>query len=145
MKSRPHILFLCTGNSCRSQMAEGFCRHLHPRQFKVSSAGLEKHGLNPHATMVMAEKGIDLKKHHSKTLDDIDLETIDYVITVCDHAHETCPLFPGRALVIHHSFPDPPGLADQVHDPEAKITCYRQVRDLIEAFVRDLPRVLARH
>ena len=91
------ILFLCTGNSCRSQMAEGWARHLKSDVLEPYSAGIEKHGLNPHAVKVMAEAGVDISKHYSKTLADIGPVQFDYVVTVCGHASEHCPIFPGKA------------------------------------------------
>ena len=105
------ILFLCTGNSCRSQMAEGWTRHLLADRVEPYSAGIETHGLNPDAVRVMAEAGVDISSQHSKLVDDLRGVDFDYVVTVCDHASESCPVFPGRAKVVHHSFDDPPRLA----------------------------------
>jgi arsenate reductase len=106
--SKATILFLCTGNSCRSQMAEGWCRHLLSNRFDCASAGIEKHGLNPLAVKVMAEIGIDIASHFSKTTAEMgDLE-FDFVITVCGNADENCPFFPARTRVIHRGFDDPP-------------------------------------
>jgi len=95
------ILFLCTGNSCRSQMAEGWARYLKDDVLDVCSAGIEKHGLNPLAVKVMAEVGVDIGRYRSKTIEDLAVKEFDYVVTVCDHAHESCPLFPGKARIIH--------------------------------------------
>ncbi len=103
----PKVLFLCTGNSCRSQMAEGWARHLKGDAIETYSAGIETHGLNPNAVKVMAEAGVDITGHTSKTLNDLAHVTFDYVVTVCGHAHETCPVFPGNAAVIHKGFDDP--------------------------------------
>ena len=105
------VLFLCTGNSCRSQMAEGLARHLKSDQIDAYSAGIETHGLNPYAVKVMAEIGIDISGQYSKLLDDVMNIDFDYVITVCGHASDNCPHFPGKAKVIHVGFDDPPKLA----------------------------------
>ncbi len=105
------VLFLCTGNSCRSQMAEGWARHLKPEAVEPYSAGIAKHGLNPHAVAVMAEAGVDISGHHSKTLDDLAGVALDCVVTVCGHAHETCPVFPGEATVVHRGFASPVAFA----------------------------------
>jgi arsenate reductase len=95
------ILFLCTGNSCRSQMAEGWTNHLKGDVIKCQSAGIERHGLNPMAVKAMAEAGVDISIHKSKLVDDLLDEQWDYVVTVCGHAHETCPMFPGKAKIVH--------------------------------------------
>lgn len=116
-------------------MAEGLARHHRP-DHRFVSAGIEKHGLNEHAVAVMAERGIDISSHRSQTLDELQLDDIDLVITVCDHAHDHCPVFPGDARVEHHGFPDPPRLAAELSDPEAQLNCYREVRDQIESFVQ---------
>lgn len=142
MKKPLTVLFLCTGNSCRSQMAEGLARHLKGDQIRPVSAGIEKHGLNPLAVKVMQEVGLDISGHHSKTLDEINIAEIDYVITVCSNAHETCPVFPGSAKVLHKGFDDPPRLArDAAGEPEA-LPHYRRVRDEIRAYVETLPGAL---
>jgi arsenate reductase len=139
MTKKIKILFLCTGNSCRSQMAEGWARHLKSDQIDVSSAGIETHGLNQYAVKVMAEEGVDISHHKSTHLDEFKDQPFDYVITVCSHAHETCPWYPGQAKVVHVGFDDPPKLAEAVLDPELKIECYRKVRDEIKEFVMGLP------
>ena len=105
------MLFLCTGNSCRSQMAEGWARHLRGDVIEPCSAGIETHGLNPHAVRVMAEAGVDISKQESKHVDELKDVRFDYVVTVCGHADERCPSFPGRTKVIHVGFDDPPRLA----------------------------------
>ncbi len=136
------ILFLCTGNSCRSQMAEGWCRALKGDHVDVYSAGIETHGLNPDAVKVMAEAGVDISKHRSKHVDELKDIEFDYVITVCGHANENCPLFPGKAKVIHVGFDDPPQLAKSAGTEEERLDCYRKVRDEIKRFVeRDLDRI----
>jgi len=137
-----NLLFLCTGNSCRSQMAEGWARALKSDVIDVWSAGIETHGLNPNAVKVMAEAGVDISGHRSKLLDELKDVPFDVVVTVCGHAHETCPWFPGGARVIHVGFDDPPALARQVADEAAKLDCYRRVRDEIRAFVETLPESL---
>ena len=136
------VLFLCTGNSCRSQMAEGWARQLKGDVIEAYSAGIEKHGLNPHAVKVMAEVGVDLSKQFSKTLDDLKGVAFDYVVTVCGHANEHCPLFPGRTKVLHGGFEDPPTLTKHLPDGEEKLAVYRRVRDEIRRFVETLPESL---
>jgi arsenate reductase len=136
------ILFLCTGNSCRSQMAEGWARALKSDELEAYSAGIETHGLNPNAVKVMAEAGVDISKHKSENVADLLHIPFDYVITVCGHANEHCPLFPGKAKIIHLGFDDPPKLATQVTGEEDKLNCYRRVRDEIKAFIETLPEQL---
>ena len=137
------ILFLCTGNSCRSQMAEGWARHLKGEVIEPYSAGLEKHGMNPHAVKVMAEAGVDLSRHFSKTPAEIGAVAFDYVVTVCGHADEHCPVFPGKTKVVHVGFEDPPKLTKDLPDGEEKLAVYRRVRDEIRRFVETLPAALA--
>jgi len=137
-----NILFLCTGNSCRSQMAEGWARHLKGDEIEVYSAGIEKHGLNPHAVKVMAEAGVDISGQRSKHVNEVLDIPFDYVVTVCGHAQENCPVFPGRAVVIHHGFDDPPKLAADAKTEEEGLAHYRRVRDEIRAFVETLPDAL---
>jgi len=133
------ILFLCTGNSCRSQMAEGWARALKGDAIEAYSAGIETHGLNPNAVKVMAEAGVDISGHRSKHLDELKDVAFDYVITVCDNAHESCPLFPGKTRVVHVGFDDPPRLAKTAKTEEEALEHYRRVRDEIRAFVEELP------
>jgi len=133
------VLFLCTGNSCRSQMAEGWARHLKSNVLEPYSAGIEKHGMNPHAVRIMAEAGVDISKQHSKMLDELAGVTFDYVVTVCGHANEHCPVFSGKTKVIHVGFEDPPKLTKNMDDGEAKLAVYRRVRDEIRKFVETLP------
>src|SRR5689334_5895664 len=102
--SKPKVLFLCTGNSCRSQMAEGWARHLKSDQIEAYSAGVEPHGMNPKAMQVMAEAGADISGQSSKHVDSLANVAFDYVVTVCGHANETCPMFPGKAKIIHVGF-----------------------------------------
>lgn len=141
-RDKLRVLFLCTGNSCRSQMAEGLCREFSGARIEAHSAGIEKHGLNPLAVAVMAEIGIDISGHSSKTLEDLEHDPFDVVVTVCDHAHETCPVFPGNARVVHHAFDDPPKLAAAAIDKEEALGHYRRVRDEIKTYVIELPQAL---
>jgi arsenate reductase len=142
MDKRIKVLFLCTGNSCRSQMAEGWCRHLKGDVIEAYSAGIETHGLNPNAVKVMAEAGVDISRQRAKRVDEWKNVAFDYVITVCDHAQESCPLFPGKTKVVHVGFDDPPRLAREAKTEEEALACYRRVRDEIRAFVETLPDAL---
>ncbi len=142
MNQKMKVLFLCTGNSCRSQMAEGWARHLKGEIIEAFSAGIETHGLNPNAVKVMAEVGVDLSGHRSKHVDEFKEIEFDYVLTVCDHAHESCPLFSGKTKVVHVGFDDPPRLARVLKTEEEKLDCYRRVRDEIRRFVAGLPGCL---
>ena len=144
MTRKSRVLFLCTGNSCRSQMAEGLCRHLAGEYIDCESAGIETHGLNPLAVKVMQEIGIDISAHRSKTLDDLPQSEFDVVITVCGHADEHCPVFPGPTQVVHHGFDDPPKLARDATSEEEALSHYRRVRDEIRAYVEALPETLGR-
>lgn len=132
------ILFLCTGNSCRSQMAEGWATALKGGTLEAWSAGIEKHGLNPLAVQVMAEAGVDISGHRSKLIEELPTTDFDLIITVCDHAHESCPIFPGSTRIIHHDFDDPPRLAANASDKEDALVHYRKVRDEIRNFVLTL-------
>jgi arsenate reductase (thioredoxin) len=136
------VLFLCTGNSCRSQMAEGWARRLRGERIEAYSAGIEKHGLNPHAIKVMSEAGVDITRQQSKTVAELGPVQFDYVVTVCGHANEHCPVFPGEAKVVHVGFDDPPKLSAGLPDGEAKLAVYRRIRDEIRAFVETLPESL---
>ena len=129
-----NILFLCTGNSCRSQMAEGFCRHYHSDKFNCYSAGIKAHGLNSFAVEVMKEAGIDISGQKSKTIPQLPNIEFDYVITVCNNADQNCPFFPAKTKKIHIGFDDPATQTD--------LSVFRRVRDEIEAMVVDLPRAL---
>ena len=141
--SMTKILFLCTGNSCRSQMAEGFARALKSAQFEAYSAGIETNGLNPNAVQVMAEVGIDISAQQSTHVDQLRHIDFDWVVTVCDHAAEQCPVFPGRARVVHRVFDDPPKLARDARNEEEALGAYRRVRDEIGAYIETLPEGLA--
>ena len=124
------VLFLCTGNSCRSQMAEGMLRHFHGDRFNVQSAGTNPSEINPYAIRAMQELGIDISRQHSKSVTDFKDQSYDFVVTVCDNAKETCPLFLGDVKRIHWSFVDP---ADADGDNEAVMGIFRKVRDQIRA------------
>ncbi|MBP7936768.1 MAG: arsenate reductase ArsC [Phycisphaerae bacterium] len=120
---RLRVLFLCTGNSCRSQMAEGWARHLKGDDLKACSAGIETHGLNPNAVKVMAEAGVGISGYRSKNVAELKDVPFDFVVTVCGHAHETCPIFHGKARVIHVGFDDPPRLAALAAGPVWATSC----------------------
>lgn len=128
------ILVLCTGNSCRSQMAEGYLRHFAKSKAQVYSAGIETHGVNPKATAVMKEDGIDISRHTSNYIDDYPDIPFDIVITVCDNAKKRCPVFPSKAKKIHHNFPDPSSARGS---GEEIMQQFRKVRDEIKKFSRD--------
>lgn len=136
------VLFLCTGNSCRSQMAEGWARHLKGNLIEPYSAGVEAHGLNPDAVRVMAEAGVDISGHRCKKLNELQGIIFDYVVTVCDNARESCPVFPGKTKTIHVGFDDPPRLAANAKTEEERFAPYRRVRDEIRAFIAILPGCL---
>lgn len=136
------VLFLCTGNSCRSQMAEGWARALKSDVLEAHSAGIVAHGQNARAIQVMDEAGIDIRGQQSKTLDSLRDVAFDYVITVCGHANESCPIFPGDTQVVHRGFDDPPKLAANVSTEEEALQPYRRVRDEIRAFIETLPAAL---
>lgn len=136
------ILFLCTGNSCRSQMAEGWAHALKADELQAYSAGIEKHGLNPYAVRVMNEEGVDIRDQHSQTVQELGSLDFDVVVTVCGHADEHCPHFPGDVRVVHRPFDDPPRLTRDIEDDEEKMKVYRRVRDEIRRFVAGLPESL---
>lgn len=136
------VLFLCTGNSARSQMAEGLCRHLRGDLIEAQSAGIESRKVNPLAVRAMAEIGIDISGHRSKTTAELPDPEFDYVVTVCGHAHETCPVFPARTRVVHRGFDDPPLLAQAARNEEEAMVHYRRVRDEMAAYIETLPEAL---
>ena len=140
--NKMRILFLCTGNACRSQMAEGWARHIHGDKFQVNSAGIIKQGLDKRAELVMAEAWVNISGQWSKTIDDLPNHDFDVVITLCDSAKESCPYFPGRITRLHKGFDDPPGLAMGATDEERALMPYRRVRDEIKEFVKGLPDIL---
>lgn len=133
------VLFLCTGNSCRSQMAHGFANTLLTDNFVSYSAGIESHGLNPSAVKVMAEAGVDISQYKSQTLDEFDMDQFDYVFAVCDHAATNCPAFSESTNVILNRFDDPPKLAKEAKSEDEALAHYRRVRDEIKAWITSLP------
>lgn len=128
------ILVLCTGNSCRSQMAEGYLRFYAGDRAEIYSAGIETHGVNPKAIQVMAEDHLDISKHTSNHVDEYAKIDFDAVITVCDNANQACPFFPGKAARFHQNFPDP---AKATGSTEEVMDAFRRVRDMIKAFSAD--------
>jgi len=137
-----NILFLCTGNSCRSQMAEGFAKYYKSDKYNVYSAGTESHGMNQRAIQVMKEAGVDISSHHSKTTDEFEKSLkFDFVFTVCDNAHENCPYFPG-GKIIHVGFQDPPALTKNMTREEEILPIYRKVRDEIKSFVQEIEKYI---
>ena len=142
--TRLRILFLCTGNSCRSQMAEGWARHLKRNEIDAYSAGIEPHGLNALAVAVMAEAGVDISRQRSKHLEELENVAFDWVVTVCDNARERCPVFGRSTRSLHIGFDDPPRLAANAKSDEEALTHYRRVRDEIRTFVETLPAALER-
>src|ERR1700736_6477660 len=129
------VLILCTGNSARSQMAEGILRHDAGDRFDVESAGTRATHVRPEAIQVMKEIGIDISGHRSKSVDEFAGQTFDYVLTVCDNAKESCPIFPGKTITIHHNFEDP----SAVHgSEEERLAVFRRVQDEIRDYLREL-------
>jgi len=139
---RLKVLNLCTGNSCRSQMAEAWTRVLKGDRVEAFSAGVAPHGIDPRAVRAMAEVAIDLSGQHSKDVDTFGAVEFDYVITLCDNAHQACPVFPAKTRVLHAGFDDPPRLAAEAQTEEEAMVHYRRVRDDIRAFVEKLPEIL---
>ena len=136
LHSRPTLLFLCTGNSCRSQMAEGWAKHYLSSQFRIFSAGIEKHGLNPYAVAAMADAGVDISIQKSQLLEELPVTTFHQVFTLCSHADKNCPIVKTASLK-HIPFEDPPKLAESL-EPADRLHPYKEVRDKIEAFVVNL-------
>lgn len=136
------VLFLCTGNSCRSQMAEGWARHLKGDAIEAYSAGVATHGMNPSAVAAMGEAGVDITSQHSKHVDELADVEFDFVVTVCDNAAESCPIFRGAAKVVHQPFDDPPRLAREAASEEEAMEHYRRVRDEIRDYIKTLPEAL---
>lgn len=131
--NKKKVLFICTHNSARSQMAEGFLRSIYPDKYEVASAGTIASKVNSYAIKAMEEIGIDISNHRSKSIEEFKGEIFDYVITVCDHANETCPFFPGK-VHIHHNFEDP---AQVVGSDEEKMDAFRRVRDEITKWIEE--------
>ena len=139
MKEKKKILFLCTGNSCRSQMAEAWTRRLKGNDFEAYSAGIEPKEIDPRAVRAMAEAGVNISSQKSKDIDSLGSLEFDYVITLCDNARESCPYYPAKTRLIHKGFDDPPMLAESEKTEEEAMVHYRRVRDEIRAFVENLP------
>ncbi len=142
MPFKKRVLFLCTGNSCRSQMAEGLANELCRDVLEAYSAGTKPQSLNPHAVKVMAELGINISGNQPKSIDAFADKEIDFVVTVCDDAHEHCPYWPGRGKVMHRGFDDPPRLAESAATEAEALSHYRRVRDEIKDFIETLPEAL---
>ena len=141
-EAKKRILFLCTGNSCRSQMAEALVNHLRGEEYQAFSAGVSPHGLDPRAVQAMAELGLDISANRSKDASEFLEQQFDYIVTVCDNARENCPFFPGAAQRVHAGFADPPFLALEAKSEEEAMTHYRRVRDEIRSFVEAMPASL---
>lgn len=142
MAGKIRILFVCTGNACRSQMAEGWARHLKDDLIDACSAGIAPAGLSARAVRVMAEAGVDISNQRSKHVDEFQSVEFDYVVTVCGYANEHCPVFPGKTKVVHVAFDDPPRLAARARTEEEALAHYRRIRDEIRDFVESLPEAL---
>ncbi|MHC4642354.1 MAG: arsenate reductase ArsC [Planctomycetota bacterium] len=141
MANRINVLFLCTGNSCRSQIAEGWANHLKSDVIEAHSAGIRPIGVNPKTIEVMAEANVDISDHSSKHIDDLVDIDFDYVVTVCDNARELCPVFPGPAKLVHRAFDDPyfaTGSEEEIMEE------FRKVRDQIKDFIEELPEILTK-
>jgi arsenate reductase (thioredoxin) len=136
MADKKRVLILCTGNSARSQMAEGLLRHDAGERFEVFSAGTKPSQVRPEAIAAMRELGIDISGHRSKSVDEFDGQQFDYVLTVCDNAKESCPIFPGQTAAVHHNFEDPAALQGS---EEERLARFRRVRDEIRQYLRDFP------
>ena len=143
-KTRLKVLFLCTGNSCRSQMAEAWARKLKRDMIEPYSAGTVPKGVDPRAVKAMAEGGVDISGYTSKSVLDLRDIEFDYVITLCDDAQQACPFFPAKTALIHHGFDDPPRLAEGERDEEEAMQPYRRVRDEIRAYIETLPEALVK-
>jgi len=142
MIDKKNILFLCTGNSCRSQMAEAWAKKLKGDQFRAYSAGVEPKAVDPRAVKAMAEAGIDISAQSSKDIDSLGNMEFDYVVTLCDNARESCPYFPAKTRLLHQGFDDPPYLAEKAVNEEEALKHYRRVRDELKAFVEQIPEAL---
>ena len=136
------VLFLCTGNSCRSQMAEAWARRLKGNLIEAYSAGTAPKGVDPRAVRAMAEAGVDISRQRSKSVGQLGDIEFDYVITLCDDAQQTCPFFPAKTAAVHRGFDDPPRLAEDAKDEEEAMRHYRRVRDEIREYIKTLPESL---
>ncbi len=137
MSIKHRVLILCTGNSARSQIAEGLLRHDAGERFDVFSAGTSPTRVRPEAIIVMKELGIDISGHRSKSIDEFAGETFDYVLTVCDHAKEVCPMYPGHMNSLHHSFEDPAAVEGSEGQ---RLSAFRKVRDEIRSYLRNFSK-----
>jgi arsenate reductase len=136
MTDKKRVLILCTGNSARSQMAEGLLRHDAGDRFEVFSAGTKPSRVRAEAVAVMREVGIDISGRRSKSVDEFAGQKFDYVLTVCDNARESCPVFPGETILVHHSFDDP---AERLSSDEERLAVFRRVRDELRRYLQDFP------
>ena len=136
---KQRVLILCTGNSARSQMAEGLLRHDAGDRFDVASAGTKASFVRPEAIAAMREIGIDISGHRSKHVDEFDGQPFDYVITVCDNAKESCPVFFGTAQKLHHSFDDPPSMSEG--NEQERMAVFRRVRDELRAYLKNFAQI----
>jgi len=134
MSKKKKVLILCTGNSARSQMAEGLLKHITKDEYEVFSAGTKPSHVRPEAIKVLAEVGIDISRNRSKSVDEFAGQKINFVLTVCDNAKEVCPYFPAKTKLIHHSFEDP---AEIQGDEETRIKAFRQTRDQIRKYLEN--------
>lgn len=141
-KAKMRILFVCTGNACRSQMAEGWARYLFADSIEAFSAGVAPDGVDPRAVAVMKEAGVDISNARSKHVSEFDGQSFDIAVTVCDHAREVCPIIPGAAMTYHKGFEDPPMLARGLIGEEEVLNVYRRVREEIRRFVQGLPDLI---
>jgi arsenate reductase (thioredoxin) len=138
------VLFVCTGNACRSQLAEGWCRFFWEDRIEAHSAGVSPHGfVDPRIVKVMAEAGVDISAQRSKHVNEYDGSQFDYVITLCSNARQVCPAFPEKTKVLHAGFDAPPQLAAASKNEEEALVHYRNIRDAIKTFIEDLPRLVA--
>jgi arsenate reductase (thioredoxin) len=137
------VLFLCTGNSCRSQMAEAWAKRLKGDLIEAYSAGTAPKGVDPRAIKAMAEVGIDLSRYKSKSVFELPDIEFDYVITLCEDAQQACPYFPAKTAIMHHGFEDPPRLAENARNEDEAMVHYRRVRDEIRAYIETLPKTLS--
>jgi arsenate reductase len=142
--SKKKVLFLCTGNSCRSQMAEGWARHLKSDVLEAYSAGVDPHGMNRLAVQAMAESGVDISKQWSKHVNQLSDVAFDFVVTVCDQANESCPVFPSEAKRLHVGFDDPPRLAKDAKTDAEALPHYRRVRDEIRSFIEKIDHYISK-
>jgi arsenate reductase len=145
MFEKKRIVFLCTGNTCRSQMAEAWTNHLLRDGFEAYSAGTQPKDIDPYAVEAMSETGIDISGQKSKDIESLGNLEFEYVVTLCDHARESCPYFPAKTKLMHHGFDDPPALAVDAGSEEEAMVHYRRVRDEIKDFVKRLPQGFAGH